>query len=269
MDLSESAVNSATVPSLDLAALVSACVERNIPAISPWRDLIAPHGAAAARRIITDAGLTVAGLCRGGLFTAPTEQSRHAAIEDNLRAIDEAHDLGAPALVLVSGPIIERDPAGSRSMIRTGIESILPHARAAGVALAIEPLHPMMAASRSAVTSLREANDLREAIGEPEVGVVVDVYHVWWEHDLIDQISRAAGHIAGLHVSDWVTPIHNELSSRGMMGDGCIDIPGIRARVRSVGYDGYVEAEVLSEAWWSVPPGEVLDVVRSRFITAC
>jgi sugar phosphate isomerase/epimerase len=264
MDLRRCAINSITVRSLPLPDLIDAVTRRGIPGIAPWRDLIEPYGAAVAGRMIRDAGLSVSSLCRGGMFTAPNAGSRREAIEDNRRAIDEAYELDAGVLVLVCGPVVGRDPAGSRAMIRDGIEEILPYAREAGVRLGVEPLHPMMAADRSAVTSLREAVDLRTAIGDPALGVIVDVYHVWWEDDLAGQIARAAGHILGFHVSDWVTPIEGQLSSRGMIGDGCIDITGVAEQVFAHGYEGFVEVEILSDHWWRQNPEHTLDVIRDR-----
>lgn len=265
MDLRRCAINSITVPSLTLPHLLTALSGRGIPALAPWRDLIAPYGAVTAGRMIRDAGLSISSLCRGGMFTATDATMRRAAIEDNRRAIEEADELGTDVLVLVCGPVVDRDPDGSRTMIHDGIEAILPYAREAGIRLGIEPLHPMMAADRSAVTSLGEAVDLRAAIDDPALGVIVDLYHVWWEDGLADQICRAAGHILGLHISDWVVPIQGQLSSRGMIGDGVIDIAGVTEQVLAQEYDGFVEVEILSDHWWSQTPEHTLDVIRDRF----
>ena len=68
-------------------------------------------GVEAAARRIRDAGLTVTGLCRGGMFPAADAAGRAAAIEDNRRAIAEAHALGAACLVMVCGGL----PPGSRT----------------------------------------------------------------------------------------------------------------------------------------------------------
>lgn len=268
MELARCSINSITVRSLALPNLIHEAVQRGIGAIAPWRELIASHGAAAAGQMINDAGLAISSLCRGGMFTGETAQQRRAAIEENRRAIDEAHNLGAEVLVLVCGPVVNNDMRGSRAMVHDGIEAVLDHAQAAGVRLGIEPLHPMMAADRSVITSLREANNLRSALEHSSLGVVVDAYHVWWEHDLEDQLAAAAGHILGFHVSDWVGPIVGQLSSRGMPGDGCIDLPGMRALVDGTGYKGLVEVEVLSDRWWSKDPREVLTMVCDRFQAA-
>ena len=265
MELTRCSLNSITVRSLALPSLVNEATRRGVGAIAPWRDLIEPHGAAKAGRMIAEAGLEISSLCRGGMFTGETPKDRLVAIEENLRAIDEARDLGAGTLVLVCGPIVGTDMAGSRSMVRDGIEAVADHARDAGVALGIEPLHPMMAADRSVITSLREANELRAALDHPNVGVVVDAYHVWGEHDLEHQLAAAAGHVLGFHVSDWVLPITGQCSSRGMPGDGCIDLRGMRTLVEGTGYAGHVEIEILSDRWWAEDPDVVLTMACERF----
>jgi len=267
MDLSECSINTITVRSLGLRALIDQALARGVPAVAPWRDLLATLGIDEAARLLRGSGLRISSLCRGGLFTAADEAGRRAAIDDNRRAIDEADAIRADCLVLVCGPLVGKDLAGSRTMVRDGILEVLPHALAAGVTLGIEPLHPMMVADRSVITTLGEANDLVDLIASPNVGVVVDAYHVWWDPDLNEQLRRASGRILGLHVSDWVVPIHGQLSSRGMMGDGCIDLPALARSVRAAGYAGPVEIEILSDYWWSQPPELVLDIALDRFAT--
>jgi len=265
MDRSLCSLNSATVRCLALPEVVDQALRRGIPSIAPWRDIVQAAGVEAAARLLRGSGLHVSSLVRGGLFTAPDAAGRRAAIDDDRRAIEEAHALGTDTLILVCGGLVGRDLDGSRSMVRDGIEAILPDAIAAGIRLGVEPLHPMMIADRSVITTLGEANDLVDRIGSPQVGVIVDVYHVWWDPTLESQIRRAGPRILGLHVSDWVVPITDQLSSRGMMGDGCIDLPRIAGWVRAAGYAGPAEIEVLSDRWWAQPADTVLDLALERF----
>src|SRR5690606_38628100 len=213
------------------------------------------------------------GLCRGGMFPADTAEGRQKNIEDNFRAIDEAATLGADCLVLVVGglPGSSRDIVGARQMVADGIAAMLPHARAAGVPLAIEPLHPMYAADRACVNTLDQALDLCEQLGEG-VGVAVDVYHVWWDPNLAAAIARAGrmDRILAHHICDWLVPTTDLLLDRGMMGDGVIDLKGIRAMIEAAGYHGPQEVEIFSrDNWWKRPGDEVLSTCLERFATAC
>jgi sugar phosphate isomerase/epimerase len=254
----------------NLAACIEGCARHGIRGISPWRDVLADMSVAQAARAIRDAGLHVSGLCRGGMFTAGDAAGRRRAIEDNLRAIDEAAALAADCLVMVCGglPPGSRDLVGARSMVRDGLAAIIGHARAAGMTLALEPLHPMTCADRSVVATLGQALDLCDEYGEG-CGVAVDVYHVWWDPALPVQIARAGRRIAAFHVCDWLVPTSDLVFDRGMPGEGVIDIKGIRALVEAAGYGGFIECELLSRRWWAKEPDEVLHVMQQRFATSC
>jgi sugar phosphate isomerase/epimerase len=250
-----------------LAECIDGCVRHGIGGISPWRDKLAEIGTAEAARQIDDAGLTVTGLCRGGMFPAADTAGRQAAIDDNRRAVDDACTIGAQCLVLVVGGLApgSRDIADARNQVRDGIASLLEHSRAAGMPLAIEPLHPMYAADRACVNTLAQANDLCDELGDNGLGIAVDLYHVWWDPDLAPQITRAGKErILAFHVCDWLVPTTDLLLDRGMMGDGVINIRSIRQLVEAAGYDGFCEAEILSQRWWGEEPDAVLSTLVDR-----
>jgi sugar phosphate isomerase/epimerase len=255
-------LNTATVKKQwNLAQMIDGCARHGIRGISPWRDQVAEMGLGRAAQSIRDNGLTVTGLCRGGFFTA------NNWLEDNQRAIAEAHALGAQCLVLVVGglPQGSKDLGGARNQIKDGIATILPEARKAGVPLAIEPLHPMQAAERAAINTLEQALDICDELGEG-LGVAVDVYHVWWDPKLRAQIERAGKRrILAYHICDWLVPTRDLVSDRGMMGDGVIDLPRIRGWVEGAGYRGFHEVEIFSEFdWWKRDPDEVLRTCKDR-----
>jgi sugar phosphate isomerase/epimerase len=264
-------LNTATVrEQWNLPQVVEGCVRHGIPGISPWRNQVQALGLKEAGALIRDAGLTVTGYCRAGLFTAPDAAGRQAAIDDNLRAIDEAAAIGAQCLIILGGGLPEgsKDLVGARQQVRDGLGTILPHARDAGVPLAIEPLHPMYATERCCINTLGQANDLCDALApdDPFLGVVVDVYHVHWDPELAQEIARAGKRIMAFHVCDWLSPTRDMLLDRGMMGDGLIDIPAIRDLVEAQGYDGLIEVEIFShDNWWKRDPDEVLRVVAERY----
>lgn len=255
-------LNTATIrKQWTLAQAIDGCVRHGIGGISPWRDQVAALGLKNSASSIRDNGLTVTGLCRGGFFTAPDWR------DDNRRAIEEAHALGAKCLVLVVGglPAGSRDIGAARKIVEDGLAAILPEARAAGVPLAIEPLHPMQAADRACINTLEQALDLCDRLGDG-VGVAVDVYHIWWDPKLESQIERAGRkRVLAYHICDWLVPTRDLLNDRGMMGDGVIDLPKIRGWVERAGYTGFQEVEIFSELdWWRRDPDEVLRTCVER-----
>ncbi len=250
---------------------IEACLKHGIRAIAPWRDHIQTTGLDEAARMIRHNGLRVTGYCRGGLFPAADAAGRQAAIDDNKKMIDEAAAIGADCLILIGGglPKGSRDIRAARGMFADGMAAVLQHARAAKLPLAIEPLHPMYAADRGCISLLSEALDLCDALGEG-VGVAIDVYHLWWDPELEKQIARAGSRILAHHISDWLVPTKDLLVDRGMMGDGVIDLPGIRRMVEAAGFHGHQEVEIFSaENWWKRPGDEVLRTCVERYNSAC
>ena len=264
-------LNTATVRKQgSLIEIVEACARHGIRAIDPWRDQVAAVGLDRAVRAVRDAGLELSGYCRGGMFTADAAH-RGEARDDNRRAVDEAAALGASCLVLVVGGLPQYSRPGSapnknlgaaHAQVAEGLAELLEYARTARMPLAIEPLHPMYAADRACVNTLRQALDLCDRIDPARsgmLGVALDLYHVWWDYELFQQIERCGrDRLLAFHVCDWLVPTSDMLNDRGMMGDGVVDIPRVRGAVEALGYDGYVEVELFSNHWWSRPMDEVL-----------
>ena len=267
-------INLATVrQQWNLGEAVEACARHGISAIDPWRDQVAAYGLANSAKVIKDHGMRVTGYCRGGMFPASDAAGRAAAIDDNKRAVDEAVTIGAECLVMVVGglPLGSRDLSAARRMVVEGLAALMPHARAAGMPIAIEPLHPMYAADRACVNTLRQALDICEQLGDG-IGVAIDTYHVWWEPDLEEQIARAGRdkRIFAHHICDWLVPTRDLLLDRGMMGDGVIDLVGFRRMIEAAGFFGPQEVEIFSaENWWKRPGDEVLKTCIERFRAVC
>lgn len=273
-------LNTATVRKQgSLLDIIDACARNGIRAIDPWRDQVAAIGLDRAVRAVKDAQLELSGYCRGGMFPADPAH-RSEARDDNRRAVDEATALGASCLVLVVGGLPQysrpgsapsRDIWGAQAQVEDGIAELLAYARAAKLPLAIEPLHPMFAADRACVNTTRQALDLCDRLDPARtgaLGVAIDVYHVWWDFELMPQIERA-GHdrLLAFHVCDWLVPTTDMLNDRGMMGDGVIDIPRIRAAVEAQKFAGYVEVEIFSNRWWAMPVDDVIATCVARMKT--
>jgi len=250
--------NQATAKYWPMDEMVAGCVATGVRAVGLWRDQVDAHGLDKTAALVREAGLTVSSLCRGGFFSSADWY------DDNRRAIDEAVTLGAPVLVLVCGGLSagSRDLDAARAHVGESIAALVPHAAAAGVRLAIEPLHPMFAADRCVVATLGQALDLAEPFDPAAIGVVVDTYHLWWDDQVWAQIARAgaAGRIACFQVADWITPLpEGVLLGRGLPGAGCIELRRFREAVDAAGYAGPIEVEVFHAEVWARPGREILD----------
>jgi sugar phosphate isomerase/epimerase len=268
IDLDRLSLNQVTVRPLDVRAAAALCRKNGISAIGLWREHVAEQGLADSVAAIKAAGLAVSSLCRGGFFTHGDAVARAAAMADNRAAVRDAAELGADALVLVSGGLVpgSRDLGLARRLIADSIAELVPLAQSLGVRLGIEPLHPMFCADRCVISRLGEAVDLALEFPADAVGVVVDTYHVWWDYTLAADLARAAGRIVSYQVCDWVLPLPADvLLGRGHLGDGVIDFGSITELVLAAGYTGFVEVEILNQSIWDAPAQETAATVTRRF----
>ena len=267
-DLSQLCVHTITTKPWSIEKAASEFSKAGIGGITVWRDALTGRDIRATGTMLRELNLEIVSLCRGGFFSADTTAGRQKAIDDNLKAIDEAFDLGAPLVVLVCGATPGQSLSESRKQIQEGIFACLTHAEAAKIKLAIEPLHPMYAGDRSAVNTLEQANNMAEALQSPWVAVALDVYHMWWDPHLEAQIKRCGqnGHLAAFHICDWKTPTTDMLNDRGLMGEGCIDIKQIRTWVEESGFNGFYEAEIFSTLHWTEDQHEFLQKIKQAYL---
>jgi sugar phosphate isomerase/epimerase len=255
-------------PQLTTPQFIELMARHGVPAASLWREKTRAHGVAATARLVAEHGIAMTGYCFAGLIASPDPVEAARARNDVRQALDEAAALGAPCLVFVAGGVDprDRDIAGIRERVLDGLGELVPHARSVGVKLALEPLHPMICASRSVLSTVKLANDWCDRLGaEDIVGIAVDTYAVWWDPEVEREIARAGKRICAFHVSDWLADTQDLRLDRGMPGDGVIDLARLRRQVEAAGYEGYVEVEIFSQrTWWQRDPDEVVRVVRER-----
>lgn len=239
-----------------------------VKGISVWQNAIEGIGPHKAGELIRNAGLEIVSYVRGGFFPNTSSAGRAKAIDHNRKLLEEAAALGAPLIVLVCGASPDQSLEVSRQQIREGIETILPLAEKLNVKLGIEPLHPMYAADRSAINTLGQANDMAEAIQSKHVGVAVDVYHLWWDPNLEQEIARcgANGNLFAYHVCDWKVNTLDMLNDRGLMGEGCIDLKKIRGWVEATGFNGFCEVEIFSDIHWAKDQNVFLKEITEAFL---
>jgi sugar phosphate isomerase/epimerase len=251
-DLSRLCIHTITTKPWSIEQAAKNYAAAGVKGITVWRDALDGRNIRQVGKMLRDHDLAIVSLCRGGFFPHKDPAKRRAALDDNRKAIDEASELETSMIVLVCGADPSQSLAESRKQIRDGIDDLIPYTSAAGVRLAIEPLHPMYADTRSAINTLEQANDMAEALNSRWVGVAVDVYHLWWDPFLEREIKRCGehGHLMAFHICDWKVPTTDLLLDRGLMGEGCIPVKQIRAWVEATGFNGFNEVEIFSTTYW-------------------
>jgi sugar phosphate isomerase/epimerase len=270
-DTSKLCVHTITTKPWSIEEAMDKYAEAGVGGITVWRQWLEGRDIASVGEKLRERDLEIVSLCRGGFFPARTQVGLDEAIEDNRRAIHEAAELGAPMIVLVCGAVPGQPLGESRKQIADGIAAVLPLAEEHGVRLAIEPLHPLYADDRSAINTMASANAICDQLDHSLVGIAADVYHIWWDPDLAVQIQLTGekGRLFAFHLCDWLTPTTDLLNDRGLMGEGCIDVRGIRAMVEATGFSGFNEVEVFSDRWWSKDQDEFLQAIKSAYLKHC
>ncbi|MEM8950440.1 MAG: sugar phosphate isomerase/epimerase family protein [Pseudomonadota bacterium] len=249
--------------------MIDACAERGLAGIVFWRREIGGRAQEIGDRVRA-AGMEVVGLCRTP-FLVGADAPR--VLDEAKEAIDMAAALGTDVLTIVTGGT-EPGTKGvleSQKILAERVANIAAYAQDRGVKLALEPLNPMFGGNRTCLMTVRDALRVCDLVDAPNVGVAVDVYHVWWDTDLAESLKEAGSRrLLGYHLCDWLEDTRDMLLDRGMMGDGVADLTAIRQAVEAAGYDGPCEVEIFSaETWWKRDPADVLDTMIERFRKVC
>ena len=266
-DLSRLCVHTITTKPWSIEKAIKEYSDAGVAGISLWREAVESKNLTAVKNQIATAGLEVVSYVRGGFFASANATTRQEALDENRKIIEEAYMLGAPLVVLVCGA----DPAQplrlSQQQIRQSIESLIPFAEGAGIKLGIEPLHPLYADTRSAIVTMEQANTVVEKLNSSTVGVVLDVYHTWWDSNLKKEIKRCVRNnsLFAFHVCDWRVPTRDILNDREIMGKGCINIREIRSQLDFLGYDGFIEVEIFSNDYWQSDQKAYLDEIIAAY----
>lgn len=246
--------------------VIDACAKRGYGGIVFWRREVDDPVRLGER--VRAAGMRVDGLCRTPYLTG-----RDAGSDDAVKAsVDMAAALGAPVLTIVTGGTEPNTKglAESQKRLAERVAWAADYAAERDVKLALEPLNPMFGGNRTCLFTVAEAVAICRAAGKPNVGVAVDVYHVWWDTSLPKSLTAARDLIFGYHLCDWLENTDDMLLDRGMMGDGVADLKAIRADVETAGYAGPCEVEIFSARnWWQKDPADLLDTIKERFRTVC
>ncbi len=249
--------------------VIDACAARGFAGIVFWQREVGDRAVAIGERVRA-AGMDVVGLCRSP-FLVGTGTSND--LNEAKAAVDMAAALEARALTVVSGGTEPgtRGVLESQKRLADRVAMLAAYAQQRGVSLALEPLNPMFGGNRTCLMTVRDALRVCDMVDSPNVGIAVDVYHVWWDTTLAESLMQAGSkRILSYHLCDWLEDTRDMLLDRGMMGDGVADLKSIRRAVEAAGYAGPCEVEIFSaEHWWKREPGDVLDIMVDRFRRDC
>jgi sugar phosphate isomerase/epimerase len=219
--------------------------------------------------ILNDAAMQVSSLVLTGFFTLNRKEreDKPFCIADCSHAIELAHKINAEHLLVLSGPpnMINGGIKAAVKQTQESLKKLAPLAEKQGVKLGLEILHPMYLDTWSAITTIEQAMDMIESVNSTHVGIVLDLYHIFWDPKLLEGIKRAAGKIFGVHINDWRFPTRDILLDRVVMGKGIIPAKRIINEIKATGYDGFFDVEILSEELAATDYTVLLDNIKESY----
>jgi sugar phosphate isomerase/epimerase len=164
----------------------------------------------------------------------------------------------------LAGPLGGRPEHEATEIVIEGLRAVATAARRAGVRVGFEPVHVSQREQAGFVNSLSHADAVLSRVGEPDVGILFDTYHLWDDPDVLPWIEANAQRVAGVHVSDWPSL---DRTDRVLPGDGISRTPELVDALVAAGWDGALDVEIFStpELFFGLPVG---DAARRAYAAA-
>lgn len=235
-----------------------------IPAIGVWRQKLSDCGQDRAIELLRKHGLKVSHLQWAGGFTGSDGRSYRDSVEDAREALRTAAAIGTNTLIVYSGARAGHTYNHARRLIQGALTELVPLAAELGVTLAVEPVHPGCAADCTFLTSLEEVAEVLEAVGSAQAKMVFDTYHLGQDPAILRHIPEIATQIALVQLGDAKQPPDGE-QNRCRLGEGTIPLAKIIAELKSAGYDGYYDVELLGEEIENCDYDSLLEHAKEAF----
>jgi 2-keto-myo-inositol isomerase len=208
-------------------------------------------------KLLEDNQMTLAAAAyQGGLLLSQGEQ-RRAHFDHFRRRLELCALFGIPTLLVVADFV----EAVDRTALERAVVSLAQAGQAAadfGVRLALE-----FRGKATFCASLDTAVALVTACGRPNVGVCLDAFHYQTGPSKPDDLALLTReNLAHVQLCD-LAGVPRELATdadRVLPGDGDIRLEPVMARLRAIGYDGWVSLELMNPTLWQVPPASVAEV---------
>ncbi|WP_297109842.1 TIM barrel protein [uncultured Devosia sp.] len=186
---------------------------------------------------LRETGLTLSGFVAEPMI-ALTDPANHAAFLAGLAtSVRTAQRLGAKVLIAQAGDDLEgRTREEQHKALVDCLRAAADVLEGSGVRLGVEPLNTFIDHKGYYLSSTREALNIVDEVGRPEIGVVYDLYHSYVMGERIeDVLNQRVSRVIHAHVADH--------PGRNDPGLGEIDLGARLAWLYANGYDGAVGLE--------------------------
>jgi sugar phosphate isomerase/epimerase len=211
-------------------------------------------------------------------FPGPTDPKERTV--ELCRAIERFAPFQPEVILTVSGhPGPGADPVESRRVLVDGMRQAAKLAAANGLTIGLEPLHRNVYGTWSTIYSIPDTISVMDEIGEDNVKVLFDVYHLWDTDDVLADIVRHGDRISpSVHICDWRADTRNDFD-RALPGEGIMDLPALFGALDKAGAIDWVDLEIFSDdgsftdrdfedSLWKQDPADVLARGKAGFEAA-
>lgn len=234
-------VNQFMVPGLALDDLARWCSANDVAGVGVLRSTVTDLGVAAVAKALRAAAVLPTSVCVAFGLISPDPREERALFGDAVRALEQATALGVPLVVVTGGPRTGLTLSAARERVLDRLAELSACAHRIGGRILVEPLHPAMVEA-SVFTTL---SDTGSAVRGLDVGLVLDVWHLWSDSRLVTDTRNRITGIEIVHLSDWLSRPFDP-DERGVPGEGLIDLVELTRGIRAAGFRGWWEMEVLT-----------------------
>ncbi len=229
--------------------------------IGVYRPKLEDFGIDRTIELLAESGLSVTSLSWAGGFTGSDGRAYVDAVDDAIRAIEDAAQLQAETLIVLAGGRNNHIRNHARRTLCEALRRIMAAAEEHGVRLSLEPIHPGCGEEWSFVNDLESTLEIIERVNSHQLGIVLDTYHVGMDEDVVRWLPDAIPH---LHLVQLGDARHSPLGemNRCLLGQGSVPLPTILRTLIDHGYHGAFEVELIGEDVELIPYEEVLRHTR-------
>ena len=173
------------------------------------------------------------------VLCSDNERVRRDSVAYIKTAVDNAVKIGSPSISLCPGMVLfDRDTAGGWKQLVKSFQEIEEYAGDKDLLLLIEPAHRF---ESNLIRTVDECITMIEELKSDRFGILLDTGHCKINgEDFRDVIPRCKVYPLHIHVDD----NGGESDSHLMPGEGSVDFQALAESLDSVGYRGFVSAEL-------------------------
>jgi sugar phosphate isomerase/epimerase len=158
-------------------------------------------------------------------------------------------------VLCLTGAAGGRDEAEARRVVINGLRRVAAAADDVGIRLGLEPIHASQRDQLTVITTIPGTLDLLAEAELPNVGIMVDLWHVGDAPDVERHLAENVDRITGVHVAEWFAGARDD---RDLPGDRCVELMRV---LLDAGWRGPWDVEIfgdpdLADSLWSLPVEE-------------